>query len=151
MPVFLDACALVKHFVPEAGSADVSAVLASSVNVAVSEWTVVEGVSAFARKARKREIDPADFAPLVEALVRFCASGRLQVVSVSPDRISEAIDLLCLHGLTVGLRAGDSLQLATAKRAATLPGFTPLAFHTSDARLEKAATADGFVTPDLLT
>lgn len=146
MPAFMDACALVKHFAVEPGSSDVSAVIASSEPIAITEWTVVESVSALARKVKAAQITRPEFDVLVEALLRFCASGRLRVFPVEQARLGEAIGLLRIHGIGIGLRSGDSLQLATAKNVSQLLLFAPLVFHTADSRLERAALAEGFAT-----
>ncbi|NBB86259.1 MAG: hypothetical protein GVY12_08600 [Bacteroidetes bacterium] len=82
----------------------------------ISDLSVIESYSAFAKKVRIAAIDDADFRALTQALARDVYDGNLQVVTLHPVDQREAIALIETYGATKGLRTLDALQLAIMKR-----------------------------------
>ena len=135
MIAYLDASALVKHYVEEDGSDAVRRILGESVPV-TSRLTEVELTSAIARRARQGDVSEN---------VRDKLLGRLRqdllsfyVVELVPEVVSQAGSLLLRHPL----RANDAIQLASCLAVqARLPAA--VRFVASDQRLNAAARAEG--------
>jgi predicted nucleic acid-binding protein len=112
---FLDSSALVKHYHPEKGSAEVDRIWNDPANtLVVSRLSGIEIVSAFAGKVRAGTISPADFANLARRFSADVAKKRLTTIRLLALHFKEAERLLRQHALGVPFRTLDALQLAVA-------------------------------------
>lgn len=83
-----------------------------------SDWGKLEFASALSRKLRSRRVQEVEREPIEQAFVETLAQD-FMMVSVEPSDYSIAGEMLRHH--RTGLRSGDALHLAVAKRqAATL-------------------------------
>jgi len=137
--LFFDTSALLKLFVREEYSEAICQASRAASLIVVSQLTWVEMCAALGLKQRTRQIDVPQ------------ATQALQELRDEWDRFSKfAVDqaLIITAGelaLTFGLRAYDSLQLASAQRAHSQVGSN-LAFTCFDKQLNAAATALGIHT-----
>ncbi len=137
-PVYLDASALVKLFVPEAESNDLNQALAGLTDVIVSDLALTEMASAVGRRLREQRLGRADAQRLYREASKLHATSHHAELTPPIHRRAERLML----SLTVPLRALDALHLATAldAEAATVVTFDP--------RLREAASSQGlFVAP----
>ena len=140
-PVYLDASALVKLFVPEKESDELNHALAGLTDVVVSDLALTEMASALGRRTRERLLTRE------EALRLYREASKLHATSVHAELtppIHRRAERLVLS-LTIPLRALDALHLATAldAEAATVVTFDP--------RLRDAAISQGlFVAPPIV-
>jgi hypothetical protein len=114
---FLDTStsALVKHYHPEKGSAEVDRLWNDPANVLVaSRLSGIELVSAFASKVRARTIVSGDFDILTRRFSADVGNKRLTTIRLLVLHFKEAERLLRQHGLLRPLRTLDALQLAVA-------------------------------------
>ncbi len=140
---YLDASALVKRYVDETGSDWLRAIVdpAQSPLLFTSHMTIVEVISAFARRVREGSLTLGEFATLRDAFRSDCLSE----YQIMPPSVA-VIDLACTLLERHSLRAYDAVHLATALSAQrfltqrNLPGLT---FVCADDRLNNAATAEG--------
>jgi predicted nucleic acid-binding protein len=92
---FLDTSALVKHYHPEVGSAEVDRLWNDPVQTLfVSRLTALEIVSAFAGKVRTKEISVTDFATLRRCFFTDIANKRLTTIRLLVLHFKEAERLL---------------------------------------------------------
>jgi len=146
--LFLDSSALVKRYVPEAGSAWVRAMTASENKnrLYVARITGAEVVAAITRRQRRGDITPDD-AGLVLTAFRHDFPAAFEVIEITSAIIGQAMNLAERHGL----RGYDAVQLAAAltlheqRLALGLP--TPLIL-TADKELNAAAFAVGLTADD---
>jgi len=133
--VYVDASALVKRYVDEAGSASVRTVLERD-PVATSRLSEVEVASALARRCRDGTLSRRDLQRALTALRSDIDS--IPLVELAADVARAAIGLLARHPL----RAGDSVQLASCLylRRQMTEEVRLLAY---DERLNNAARAEG--------
>jgi predicted nucleic acid-binding protein len=140
--LYLDSSAIVKYYIPEAGSAWVRELIESQEReIALSQLAIVEVVGAVEKRRRMREISRRH---RVRTLARFGMDyrQRYNIVRVSDSIVELAVDLVSRHPL----RAYDAIQLATALqlnqvlRENRLP---PLIFVSADGVLCEAAEAEG--------
>ena len=137
-PVYLDASALVKLFVPEPESDDLNRALAGLTDVIVSDLALTEMASALGRRVRERRLTRDNARRLYREASRLHASSHRAELTPPIHRRAERLML----SLTTPLRALDALHLATALdvEAATVVTFDP--------RLREAAGSQGlFVAP----
>jgi len=137
-PVYLDASALVKLFVPEAESDDLNESLTGLTDVIVSDLALTEMASALGRRMRERVLTREEAQRLYREAVKLHASSHQAELTPPIHRRAERLML----SLTIPLRALDALHLATAldAEAATIVTFDP--------RLRDAAVTQGlFVAP----
>ncbi len=137
-PVYLDASALVKLFVPEPESDDLNRALAGLTDVIVSDLALTEMASALGRRVRERRLTRDNARRLYREASRLHASSHRAELTPPIHRRAERLML----SLTTPLRALDALHLATALdvEAATVVTFDP--------RLRDAAGSQGlFVAP----
>ena len=136
MIAFFDTSALVKLFVTEAHSDSVRNWAGSATSVMVSDITWVEMCAAIAFKRRTGQLTASDVGPILATLEQdWPVYHRL---GVDPDLCVDAGALALQHDL----RAYDSLQLATALRAAKAVG-PALRLCCFDKALNKAAKLHG--------
>lgn len=109
---FLDTSALVKLYHREPGTNFLLKLYRSKASLFISELARVEFRSTVFRKLREKELSEqaAD-----AALLRFAWDGQSRFVVLPTASLvyDNASDLLSLHGRDYGLRALDSIQLAT--------------------------------------
>jgi uncharacterized protein len=132
---YFDASALVKRYVRERESTQVSALLEDGVGV-VSRLSEAEVSSALARRHRDGSIATADYVRAVAALRSDFTM--LTVVELKPPVVARVHSLLRDHHL----RAADALQLACCLAVGERIGAS-LEFVCFDDRLSRAARAEG--------
>jgi predicted nucleic acid-binding protein len=138
-PIYLDASAVVKLFVPEAESDALNAALVGREDVILSDLALTETASALGRRAREGLLAPAESRRLHREAARLAAL--CQGAELVP-RIHRRAERLLLTSEENPLRALDALHVALAldADAATVVTFDP--------RLRAAAASQGlFVTP----
>jgi predicted nucleic acid-binding protein len=141
-PVYLDASALVKLFVPEGDSDALNEALAGLSDVIVSDLALTEMASVLSRRVREQRLSR----PEAHRLYREASKlhGLLRRAELTPP-IHRRAERLMLSTAAVPLRALDALHLATAldTEAATVVTYDP--------RLRAAAGSQGlFVAPPIL-
>lgn len=143
---YLDTSALVKRYLPEAGSAWVKS-LVSSDPVAVSLLAAVELASALARRTREGDLTPEQRDTVFRS---FLADAREYVMLAVTQGITEdAAAMLLTSPPSIALRTLDALHLAAARVAfahARRRGLEIGAFVTSDRALAQAVAWAG-LTP----
>ena len=133
MILYLDTSSLVKLYVSEDGSADVLDLVARSELVATSVLAYPEARSAFARLRRENLVGSAEVRRLVAA---FEADWpHYLAIDVGEAVCRHAGDLAERHGL----RAYDSIHLASFLVLSEAEVGAPLRFSSFDARLNAAA------------
>ena len=132
-PVYLDASALVKLFVPEEGSDALNQGLAGLTDVIVSDLALTEMASALGRRTREHRLSREDAQRLYREASKLHAASRRAELTPPIHRRAERLML----SLTIPLRTLDALHLATAldAAAATVVTFDP--------RLRDAAASQG--------
>jgi len=140
---YLDASALVKRYVDEVGSDWLRTMIASDQPslVFTSRITIVEVISAFARRAREGSLSSEELAIARDAFRGDC----LNEYQIMPPTMT-VIDLACSLLERHPLRAYDAIHLATALGAQQFlvaQGYPVLTFLSADDRLNDAATAVG--------
>jgi predicted nucleic acid-binding protein len=135
-PVYVDASALVKLYVPEPGSDELNRTLEGRRDLLVSDLALAEVVSSLARRRREGAIGAAAVARLYRTLLAHVEDHVFRRLELFAATHREAEKLLLSVG-TVPLRAADALHLALAMgdEAGTL--------LTYDTRLAAAASAVG--------
>jgi predicted nucleic acid-binding protein len=140
---YLDASALVKRYVDEVGSDWLRTIVASTrpLLLFTSRMTIVEVISAFARRVREGSLSSAELAIARDAFRGDC----LNEYQIMPPTMT-VIDLACVLLEQHPLRAYDATHLATALGAQQFlaaQGYPPLTFLSADDRLNRVATAEG--------
>jgi predicted nucleic acid-binding protein len=133
---FLDASALVKRYVKEAGSEDVSRLVRRKTRLATSVLAGVEIPSALARRAREGDL-PLDAAREHSRRVASDLS-ETHVVAARAHVLEVAAELVWRHPL----RAYDAVQLGSAVWLARESRMA-VTFVCADQRLATAAAAEG--------
>jgi len=139
---FLDASALVKRYHPERGSDVVQRVFADrNARCLLSDISIIEVHSAFARRVRMGEITPEDFQAAKAELAADIGSGRLSVEAFGELDKAEAARLVERYGLSQELRTLDAMHVAVMKRVGT---SRLQAVYCADRALCAVLTAEGF-------
>lgn len=113
MTYFLDTSALVKVYHRELGTERVLSIYKGQSEIALSELSKVEFISAIHRKYREKEINRTTLNLLIEKFREDMeVGGRYEVLEFSPVIIDEAFQLVLKYGRTSSLRTLDSIQLA---------------------------------------
>ena len=122
-PVYLDASALVKLFVPESESDELNQALAGLTDVIVSDLALTEMASALGRRTREQLLTREEAQRLYREASKLHASSLHAELTPPIHRRAETADAL----LAIPLRALDALHLATAldAEAATIVTFDP--------------------------
>ncbi|MFZ2124001.1 MAG: type II toxin-antitoxin system VapC family toxin [Rhodoferax sp.] len=139
MILFCDTSALMKLYAHEQNSDWTRIQVEGAQTCVVSQVTWVEMCSALSLKSRTNQLTPPQITLAME---------RLKVEWPGYVRLALDNSLIITAGelaLTFGLRAYDSLQLASAQRAHSQAGST-LAFACFDKQLNAAAKALGIHT-----
>lgn len=141
MKLFLDTSALAKLFVPEAGTAELNAMLSQpDLEVWVSELARLEFHSLVWRRCRERSLDAAQVTPLLAELDQQFEAW--QVIELTPAVLSTARELLAAHAEQHALRTLDAIQLASFM--VTLEEG-PATFVCADQRLCAVASLRGYL------
>lgn len=138
-PVYLDASALVKLFVPEVESELLNEALVGAEDVVVSDLALTEMASALGRRVREGRLPQAEARRLQREAERLATACHR--VELTPP-IHRRAERLLLASREIPLRTLDALHVATAldTDAATVVTFDP--------RLRAVAAAQGlFVAP----
>ena len=139
-PIYLDASALVKLFVPEIESEALNDALVGARDVIVSDVALTEMASALGRRTREGRLKIAESRRLYREAEKLAASCRRAELTPPIHRRAERL----LLSLEIRLRTLDALHVATAldAEAATVVTYDP--------RLRDAAASQGlFVVPDV--
>lgn len=135
-PLYLDASALVKLYVPEPGSDELNRLLLGRRDVVVSDLAVTEIVSSLCRRRREGSLTTALVARVHRTLLGHIEAGVYRRFELIPAGHREAERLL-VSVATHPLRAADALHLALAV------GAGAASLLTWDRRLGAAARAIG--------
>jgi predicted nucleic acid-binding protein len=135
-PLYLDASALVKLYLPEPESDDLNLLLVGRHDVVASDLAVTEIVSSLCRRRREGSLTTAVVTRLRRALLGHIEAGVYRRSELIPAAHREAERLLISVG-AVPLRALDALHLALAL------GADAASLVTWDRRLGTAARAVG--------
>jgi predicted nucleic acid-binding protein len=117
-PIYLDASALVKLFVPEAESDDQNEALVGAEDVVLSDLALTEMASALGRRARDGLLAPAESRRLHRQAAKLAASCRRAELTPPVHRRAER---LLLTSRENPLRALDALHIALALDSDTAP------------------------------
>ncbi|TMJ08374.1 MAG: type II toxin-antitoxin system VapC family toxin [Bacillati bacterium ANGP1] len=135
-PVYCDASAVAKVYLPEPGSDNLNRALKGRRDLFVSDLAVTEIVSAIARRLREGAISSEQALRLQRAILADLDAGYFRRIDLTPVTHRQAEQFL-LALPTVALRAADALHLALAVAAGAV------AILTYDRRLTDAARAVG--------
>ncbi len=139
---YLDASALVKCYVYETGNRWVRSLLSPAASLAfTSRMSIVEVVSAFARRLRETALTNEEFIAARDMFFSDC-QHYYQIVPPAAEVIAQACALLERHAL----RAYDATHLATALQIQhffAARTYAPLIFVSADDRLNAAALVEG--------
>lgn len=139
VPIYLDASALVKLFVPEPESDELNQALIGAEDVILSDLALTEMASALGRRTREGLLTQAESRRLHREAAKLAASCRRAELTPPVHRRAER---LLLTSRKVPLRTLDAMHVAMAldTAAATLVTYDP--------HLRDAATSQGlFVAP----
>ena len=136
MILYCDTSALMKLFVTELHSKAIQKLTSESTRMVVSQLTWAEMCAGLGLKQRTRQVDIKVAATALEQLQ--INWPRYSKLGVDEELVQEAGDL----ALRFGLRAYDSVQLASAQRVHKQLGSN-LLFCCFDRQLNSAATALG--------
>lgn len=140
---YLDASALVKRYVDEIGSDWLRAIIApvQPLLLLTSRMTIVEVISAFARRVRDGSLTPQEFTTARDAFRGDC----LNDYQIMPPTMT-VVDLACALLERHPLRAYDAIHLATALGAQQFlasQGYPSLTFFSADDHLNHTAAVEG--------
>jgi predicted nucleic acid-binding protein len=151
MPLFLDACALAKRYIPEGESTRRMQKITGRFDrwggFIVSSLIEPEVISAFGKYARARAPNESHFyrnhARVVDAFRRDLSRAFVTIIPVTDEEVEAAADLLRAHP-EYAIGAADAIHLATALALlAQGQAGTPLVFVTADKGLAAAARQHG--------
>lgn len=135
MNPYLDSSATVKLFMDdEGGQNDLRGALASLGSASTSRLTYIETLAALASARRSGRMSAATHRLAVADFKGLWAA--LDIVDLSEEVATDAGEI----AETFGLRAGDAIQLASARRLRN----DSITFVAWDTRLRAAAEASGF-------
>jgi predicted nucleic acid-binding protein len=135
-PLYLDASALAKLYLPEPGSDALDAAIRGRSDLIVSDLAITEIVSAISRRRRERSLPTLSVLRLHRKILTDIESGLYVRSDLMPEVHREAERLLLAID-NVALRAADAFHLALA----SLSGAS--AIVTYDLRLAEAANRIG--------
>ena len=135
-PLYLDASALIKLYLPEPGSDELDAAIQGRSDLIVSDLAITEIVSGISRRRREGTLAAASCARLHRTILADIEVGLYIKTDLMPDTHREAERLLLAAG-NVALRAADALHLALASLAGAA------AIVTYDRKLAEAALQIG--------
>jgi len=112
-PLYLDASALVKLYLPEPESDVLDAALRGQKNLIVSDLAITEIVSALSRRRREGSMTPLSCARLHQKILADIEEG-FYIRSFLITEVHREAERLLLAIDNVALRAADALHLASA-------------------------------------
>jgi hypothetical protein len=138
-PLYCDASALLKLYLPEPGSDELNRIVEGRVDLLVSDLAVSEIVSALARRLRDGALTPEGARRVQHALLEGIDRGVYQNAELTRD-VHRRAEHFLLALRETPLRAADALHLAlaTTAHAPSMASF--------DLRLSAAARAVGLAT-----
>jgi len=136
MILYLETSNLVKLYVKEADSGEISSLVSNAEAVATSIIAYVESRAAFARKSREKGITEEDHKRIKKDLDSDWR--RLFIIKLTDALVKSAGDL----AEKCSLRGFDALHLASALELQKAVS-NPVMFSSSDARLRESAKAEG--------
>jgi predicted nucleic acid-binding protein len=151
MPLFLDACALAKRYIPEGESTRRMQQITGRFDrwggFVVSSLIEPEVISAFGKYARSQTSAQTHHLRrhprVVNMFRRDLSLPIFTIIPVTDDEVEAAADLLKLHP-EYAIGAADAIHLATALALAKQArSGTPLVFVTADRGLAEAAREKG--------
>lgn len=151
MPLFLDACALAKRYIPEGESTRRMQQITGRFDrwggFVVSSMIEPEVISAFAKHARAQTLHQKHHyrkhPRVVDAFRRDLSGANVTIIPVTDEEVEAAADLLRAHP-EYAIGAADAIHLATAlSLLAQAHAGTPLVFVTADRGLAAAAREKG--------
>ena len=154
MPLFLDACALAKRYLPEHGSSrrmkEITGRFDRWGGFVVSSFIELEVISALAKYAREHPNYSPEFLrrhpEVVDHFRKELSLPSFTIIAVNDYVVEDASDLLRRHP-EYAIHAGDAVHLASALALrTTLSADEALVFVTADRGLEAAAKAEGLPT-----
>jgi predicted nucleic acid-binding protein len=114
---FFDTSALIKHYAEEIGTGIIDRAFdAPDTRRIITDITIIEFHSAFARRMRMGQCDAETFEGAKSELAADIADGHLEVEPLTEADKADAIRLIEQHGASRGLRTLDALQLAVMNR-----------------------------------
>ncbi len=139
-PIYLDASALVKLFVPEPESDSLNQALQGASDVILSDLTLTEMASALGRRSREALLTRLEARRLYREAERLAGSCRRAELTPPAHRRAEGLLLTSHEG---ALRSLDALHIALAldAGAATLVSYDPR-------QRDAAASQSLFVAPE---
>jgi predicted nucleic acid-binding protein len=135
-PLYLDPSALVKLYLPEAGSDELEAEVLGRSDLIVSDLAVTEITSAIARRRREGMLAAGSCARLLRQILADIEARIYTKTDLMPDTHREAERLL-LAVDDIALRSADALHLAQVSLAGAA------AIVTYDRKLREAALKIG--------
>lgn len=114
--LFFDTNTLVKRYHKEKGTDVVDATFDQEGIKIISDISVIEFFSAFAKKVRTGEISKEDFQVTIKEFAEDVLSGIIQVEEFGENEKRAATALIEKHGLSKNLRTLDSMQMAVMKK-----------------------------------
>ena len=131
-PVYIDASALAKLYLPEPESRELNRTLAGRQDLIATDLGVTEIVSSIARRWREGAISIEHARKLQRTILADLDAGYFQRLELTPG-IHRQAERLLLSLTTTALRAADALHLALAVEAGAV------SILTFDHRLAEAA------------
>jgi predicted nucleic acid-binding protein len=138
--IYLDTSAMIKLYVPEAGSAGVKQLVDDADFAAISLIAYIETKAALARKRREQTITLKDYRTVVQDFDQDWEN--FFVVGVSENLVRRAGSLAEKHAL----RVYDAVHLASAVIVRE-ESNQPVSFVCFDDRLSRAARREGLAIP----
>lgn len=146
--LFFDTSAIVKHYNPELGTAQVDSLLESG-SIAISRLTVVEFHSSLAKKVRMGHLTSDEFQIASRLFRDDIFAKRLNVVRLKIAHYESAVGLIRRIGPTQNLRTLDALQLSVV--LSLNEPSRPVGFVCADQALCAIASSEGLtvVNPEV--
>jgi len=140
--LFFDTSALVKRYHQEKGTDVVDLAFSQEGVRIISDVSVIELFSAFAKKVRTREISREDFYATIKEFAEDLLSGIIQQEEFGENEKRTAATLIEKYGLSENLRTLDSMQIAVIEKLG--PGYVDCVY-CSDLSLIPILKQEGFV------
>ena len=137
---FFDTSALVKRYHDEVGTAAVDEAFDDEgAFCLISDLTVIECHSAFAKKVRTQEIGEEDYQVTMQRLMQDVDRDLLRLRTLGEHEKRQAVSFLRSYGMSHGLRTLDALQCAVLQNVERpLDGV-----YCADRRLNSVLDAEG--------
>jgi predicted nucleic acid-binding protein len=110
--LFFDTSALVKRYHHEKGTDVVDVAFNQEGVRIISDVSIIEFFSAFAKKVRTGEIDKEDFQATIKEFSEDILSGMIQLEQFGETEKRNAATFIEKYGLSENLRTLDSMQMA---------------------------------------